>query len=184
MLRSNALMLTLIATIGLWSCNNSAPSAYVAKTDSLIQMLNETKGTLEQLDLQKLSLMVDTINFDAKFIESQIGDTVDVDDAMTLDSYLLIRKSNKRIVTAAQDHKMKLLDAESQLEDLRHDISKGLLSADSATYFWKHEAKNAHQIVQNIENFNHIALRNDTAFQQLKPQIDQIIFDIKQRDGF
>lgn len=166
------------------ACDQPNTRPLLKKSDSLLTVLKGAEVSLESIDLQKLSVMVDTISYDARFINTQLEDTVEVDLAMAFDSYLLVKKSNNRIIKAVKDHKLQVLEAQNQIEDLSHDIEKGLLSLDTAQIYWNHEAKNVAQIKKNVDNLHNVAHRNDTAFQTLKPRVNDIIRRIKQRDGF
>ena len=166
------------------SCQQPELEPVISKSDSLLSVLDSAERKLNGIDVQKLSLMVDTIKYDASFINTQLEDTVDVDLAMSFDSYLLVKKSNERIIRAVQDHDIRVLEAKDQVKDLMHDVQEGFFGLDTARKYFRHEAKNVHQIKQNVDNLKNVAERNDTAFNELKPRVNEIIQRIRQKDGF
>ncbi len=140
---------SLIVVVSLLtSCSNSY-SPEIKVIDSLLVALDSSKTVLYNLDTGQVYRRIKTCTRNINYIYNN-DDTVNREQAFFIDDYSLCRKYYGKIAQKFPRLFEEIETVPKQLENLKRDLSKNLISQDKAAKFLAEEQRAAEIIVENI----------------------------------
>lgn len=206
-LRLNLFFLSAVLLGSLASCSSSTRyGTQVAQLDSTITKLNAAQAQLIAVDSGSYMAMRTTMKEQLSFIQGHYDandDTIPRDRGFLLSNYGSLNKSFKRFTAKRGQYKQKLELLLSQTNALRDDLihntvatpgekattssaelERKMSDEERATHYTRVEVEEAKKVCDAIDKFVDIINKTTTSFNELNPQVEAIVEEIKtQQNG-
>lgn len=198
----------LVPTLGMlllmMACSEPRNDSYTIEMDSLLIALEQSSKDFSAIDYPAYELIKQKAKSNIRDIQILLKDTLKREDALLLSNYAWIAGKNKTgnpgpdegpITDAAAAEKEKKAEeygkhrqtyvkqelklCAQQLEDLKHDYSKELMTAEDLKKHLPEEAKNAKKIIDFILLEKTAVSRRVALFDSLNPAVENIIDSLK-----
>ncbi|MCC7302227.1 MAG: hypothetical protein IT233_06275 [Bacteroidia bacterium] len=166
----------LIVTLFLMpSCGGDLYQTEIRTIDSLLTALDSAEKAFWTIDSAAARTAYADVNKDLGHLTNLIQDTLEKNEALLLSRYRGIRKPLREYLLKQTVMKKEITITRKQLEDLRHDLDKELLTKENAQLHFTKESGLARLLINSLyistESVD-IFLRR---YAEVNPSIDSLV---------
>ncbi len=176
-MKTSFLALLFASTLLLVSgCGNGdAYKMEVGGLDSLQVQLDKAEQAFLSLDSSRASQTLSEVNKKLGRLNELITDTLSREEAQLLSSYRGIKKPLKEFTQKYSGTKKEITVTRKQLQDLRHDLSKGIMKKEDADFHFKKETGLATLLINSLKLSSDAVPVFLERFDLLNPKIDSLV---------
>jgi len=172
----------LLSVPFIFSCGNEISYVNQVKTlDSIQVQLSKIELQLRQIDTAKLAAVSAQIGDELSFIQTNYKDTMKKDMAMVLTEYQLIRKSYNLILLKFPEAQKELTITKEQLKSLGHDLKTNSIDKANVEGALNTEMGAANESIQTVILMNNIIKLRMPRFEELKPNVMDLVNELKEK---
>ena len=154
---------------------DSASVAKVNTLDSLRIKLDSAEQKFLQLDSTAAVAALDTVNAKLGKLGRLIVDTLEKAEAFLISDYRAIKKPLKEFLLKSGGTKKEIGITRKQLQDLAHDLTKGIIKKEEAEINFKKESALAEMLINSITMTTEVVPIFLKRFELLNPRIDSLV---------
>ncbi|PCH93175.1 MAG: hypothetical protein COB85_07470 [Bacteroidetes bacterium] len=180
MINTEDIMRNLIASLLLLLgfCTNPNIDAQFVEIDSLESVISDAEAQLGEIDINVLIESTKLITADLDVFKEYFQDSLEWDLAKFLSDYNDINKSFGKYIKNYSYYRNELTYSSEQLSNLRNDLTKNILAADSFNVYIKVEAIAIEELKNSIEGKIPLVKASISGYKNSKPRIKQILLRI------
>jgi hypothetical protein len=140
-----------IATIFFFSsCNNAVKEKQIAKIDSLMAIIDTARINLNKINKDTVGKRFLTYQETNKLVAEHYKEYRNEENWKYVCSFQEVRKPFKTMIFNYNSYKSDLDSSRKQLENLKHDVEKKLITEKEFENFFKIESKSANELTFKI----------------------------------
>ncbi|MGB0403161.1 MAG: hypothetical protein ACPGEG_03625 [Salibacteraceae bacterium] len=168
----------------LIGCSSSPNEKAIKKIDSLLVQANKASVQLSEFNPADVKPLVDTINFDVKFIQQEYSDTMTMELATKIDTYLRNVKSIRKFDEAYNAQRKDVDYSIDQLSDMKADLESGIMDSTGFNMYIGSEEEALNRMIESNVGLKTWFENIQETFKAYKLPIDSIILEIKEQNGY
>ncbi|HOY31316.1 MAG TPA: hypothetical protein PKW80_05505 [Bacteroidales bacterium] len=165
----------IVTLIMLCSCNNAVREKQLAKIDSLMAVIDSAGKNLNKINKDTISKRFDTFRNTNKSVAEHYQEYRNEENWNYLCEYQNVRKPFKTMVKRYNSYINDLKTSKEQLENLRHDVEKKLISEEEFNNYFIIEKNSAHEITFKINKQINEVLSQMKNFDTIQPYLLKLI---------
>lgn len=174
----------IIVLISIYSCKSDPNAESIKVIDGLLTEISKAENGLNSFTPEKVMPYIDTISFDVKFIEQEYKDTMSLELGTRVDGYYRIIKSISKFEKTYKDQKKDILYSRKQLNNLKSDLSTGVLDSSLLAMYLPTEAEAVERLLESNSNLKIWYDNIESNFVIKRRPIDSLIKVIKINEGY
>jgi hypothetical protein len=188
----------------MMACSQPKDDAYIKEMDSLLTSLEKSSKDFEAIDYPAFETKKQKAKSNIRDLQILLKDTLKREDALTISNYARIAGKNKTGNPGPEENplsdeaaaekekkaeeygkhrqtyvKQELKLCAQQIEDLKHDYSKELMTAEDLKKHLPNEATNAKKIIDFIQLEKAAVASRVALFDSLNPAVEKILDSLK-----
>jgi len=167
--------LAIISVVAFSSCNQAVKKKQLAKIDSLITIIDTTANHLNAINKDTVAKKYEAYKETNKKVAEHYQKYRNDENWHYLCNYQNVRKPFKTMVFNYNTFKSDLKSSREQLENLKHDVQKGLITEEEFNNFFTLEAKNTNDISIKINKQVESVLNQYKNFDTIQPYLLKLI---------
>jgi len=167
--------------LGLVSCDPAKQySTEISKIDSCLTVINDINEKYNGIEFDSLALMVDHVLRNEDTLKKYYNpDTLSMDIGVRMNDCKGIRKTLKGVRTKETDFKIEIDELTAQFENLKKDISEGVLTKEQVNDYLARELFDLNILDVSFSDFYENQLIQKKYYYESVPYIDDLIVEIK-----
>ena len=161
-----------------FSCKNVSVDRELLQIDSLEKVVTVIEAQLKEIDIAQLEKTTKVMSADLDVLREHFNDSLEWDLAKFLSEYHRTNKSIGKYIKQNNYFKREIIYSKEQLSNLRNDLSKNILSADSFNIYIKVEAIAMEELRTTTKSKISLVKASIKAYEDSKPRIKEIILQI------
>jgi len=170
-----ALLGLLLINALLSSCNHRANVVFVEKIDSLIVVLDSSTKELNLIDTAVISSDYKIYTHNIKLIREQFNNKENDSVWHVITRYGLLRKPMRDFKKHYINYGKEINVSREQLQDLRADVEKNNIPADSIEIYINEEAAFVTYIKFSVKGLMETTTRYYNQFKELNPIVEEFL---------
>ncbi len=159
----NLFLLTFIIALihGMSGCGPSENDKLIAKIDSLKNVLSQKDSIFKTIRLEETYKIIEQTKKEVDYIKSHY-DTLSKEQAMAVSDYYQSQRSLDKMLKNIEDIQKEILITQTQLDDLKVDVSNKLITLEEFYAYYNSEAdavKRVEESLENIRQWNETGLK-------------------------
>lgn len=167
--------LAIISIFAFSSCNQAVKKKQLAKIDSLITIIDTTANHLNAINKDTVAKKYEAYKETNQKVAEHYQKYRNEENWYYVCNYQNVRKPFKTMVFNYSTFKSELTSSREQLENLKHDVQKGLISEEEFNNFFTLEAKNTNEISFKINKQVESVLNQYKNFDTIQPYLLKLI---------
>lgn len=165
-----------------FACKPKHVQNTVKSIDSLLVIVNGLDQYLVQNNSDTIKFLAKFTKNDTDIFKSKLFDFPEDEELRKVFSnYTTIAKVFKRLSTNHRNIQRSIVLSQSQLENLKHDISNGLISSkDSIQIYYNKEAEAVRKLEMETKSFVERLNLNVDYFFEINPKLDEFKNEVKE----
>lgn len=174
----------LISVLSIIGCSSNPNEEAIKKIDNLLVEANQASIQLSEFNPDDVKPLVDTINFDVKFIQQEYADTMTLELATKIDTYLRNVKSIRKFESAYNAQRKDVDYSIDQLNDMKADLESGIMDSTGFKMYIGSEEEALNRMKESNIGLKTWYESIQSTFKTYKTPIDSIILEIKAQNGY
>lgn len=181
--------ISLIFIIGILgfsivSCDSAAKfKTEIAEIDSCLAVLDTLEGKFDGIEFDSLALIVDHVKFNEKMIkENYVSDTINEELGRNMNKCKGIRKFFDDPGKERNKFKQEILDLRAQLENLKSDISDGILKKEKIDLYINNEKNDLNIFNMSFSEYHEKQILTFEIYYTVVPELDAFIEVMMSKD--
>lgn len=173
--------IAVLLLVALASCRTDY-TAETNATTSLLGVLSKVEAASAQIDARLLRQYVKDVSEKCKKIQSELTDTIELDQAQHLVDFCALQNHFKSCLSRKEHIDAQLLQTRNQLEHLHLDLQQRRANKDSVNVYIEQE-------FLFVESLNHATQQTVTelnecfkTYTELKEEIDRLLIALPKRE--
>ena len=168
----------------VFGCKSDPNAESIKKIDELLTEVSTAEKELSSFSPEKVLPYMDTISFDVKFIEQEYKDTMTLELGVKVEGYYRIIRSISKFDKTYKDQSKDILYSRKQLNNLKSDLSTGVLDSNLLAMYLPAEAEAVERLTESNANLKIWYDNIESNFIKKRSPIDSLIEVIKLNAGF
>lgn len=164
----------LLLIMSIISCKPGSHSRVMNQIDSLQLMLDSSEMALKSIDSAKVREMGITSGKNLKDANSNIKDSLKLEDGLLLSDYKYVHKAFDKYPEKNETFFEEIAFSKKQLTDLYSDLEKNLIDSAKAVEYYDGEEVAIHHINKNITAFVNIIKQKIIFFEENGLKIESL----------